>query len=75
MESLFNWFADFHLSRKLPACASRRCAVTIIHILLYPGFSLFLEEFRKGHLDQVKAAVLSYATVFPLYCGTDVLLH
>lgn len=75
MESLFNWLAHFHLCWKLPACASRRRAVTIIHILLYPGFSLFLEEMRKGHVDQVGAAVQRSATVSLLCWGTDVLFH
>ncbi len=75
MKSLFNWFADFHLSWKLPARTSRRCTVTITHIPLYPGFSLFLEEIRKEHLDRVRAALQSYAAVVLLCCGTDVLFH
>lgn len=88
IESLFNWFADFHLSRKTTymCIKEQSCAVTVIHIRLYPAFSLFLEETRKEHLDQVRAAAaaaavaaLSYATalnsVFLLCCGTDVLFH
>lgn len=51
-ESLFNWFADFHPSWKVPACASRRCAVTIIILILTTALplsciSLFLWETRQ----------------------------
>lgn len=47
--------------------------MTIIHISLYPEFSLFLEETGEWLSDQVRTAVLSYATVFLLCSGIDVL--
>lgn len=77
VECLSNWLAHFHLSSKLPACASKRCSVTVIHILLYPAFLYSSKKPEKEHLDQVGAVLLSYATalnfVFLLCCGTDVL--
>lgn len=45
-ESLFNWFADFQVLNTTYVYIKCCAVVTILHILLYPDVSIFLEETR-----------------------------
>lgn len=79
-ESLLNWLTLFHLSRELPACASKHSSVTATHLPSFIHcFSPFLKEIRRReHLDQVKAVVPGLRNSFEIRlfcCATDVLFY
>lgn len=69
-ESLINWVACFHLSREVPACASKHSDVTAHTSSFMPQFPLSSKKPRQVHLDQVRVLLQSYATALKfVFCA------